>query len=51
LTILGEVGGDQLSVRINGEQAIDSSVAELEDAWRNALPKKLRAEAMVAGME
>ena len=51
LTILGEVGGDQLSVTINGEQSIATAVAELEDAWRNALPNKLRAEAMVAGME
>ncbi|MEP6921406.1 MAG: phosphoribosylformylglycinamidine synthase subunit PurL [bacterium] len=51
LTILGKVRGNRLRIKVNGEPAIDSPVAELETAWRNALAGKLKAEAMVAGME
>ncbi len=51
LTILGKVKGNRLRIKVNGEPAIDSPVAELETAWRNALAGKLKAEAMVAGME
>ncbi|MEP6636099.1 MAG: phosphoribosylformylglycinamidine synthase subunit PurL [Acidobacteriota bacterium] len=51
LTILGQVAGDKLQITVSGEPVIDSSIAELEDSWRNGLSKKLKAEAMVAGME
>ena len=47
--ILGQVGGERFLIKTNGEQVIDSAVAELEDAWRNSLARKLKAEAMVAG--
>jgi phosphoribosylformylglycinamidine (FGAM) synthase-like enzyme len=46
--IIGRVKGDRLRVRANGEDAIDTDVAELENVWRNSLSNKLRAEAMAA---
>jgi phosphoribosylformylglycinamidine synthase len=50
-SVLGETGGANLIIKTNGEVAVDRTVAELESAWRNALPQKLAAEAMAAGME
>jgi phosphoribosylformylglycinamidine synthase subunit PurL len=51
LSVLGKVGGKNLSIRVNGEPAIDQPVAELESAWRNSLSQKLEAQAMAAGRE
>ena len=51
LSILGKAGGKNLSIRVNGEPAIDQGVAELESAWRSSLSQKLEAQAMAAGME
>jgi phosphoribosylformylglycinamidine synthase II len=50
-TILGRTGGDRLSIKADGEEVINLSVAELEAAWRTSLATKLRAEVMVAGAE
>jgi phosphoribosylformylglycinamidine synthase len=50
-TILGRVGGTALTIKVNKEEAVSSEVSNLENAWRNALSRKLEAEAMVAGME
>ena len=50
-TIIGRTGGNRLKIHINATLAIDSMVAELEEVWRSALPRKLLAEAMAAGME
>ena len=50
-TLLGQVGGANLRIRVNNELVIDQAVADLEDTWRNSLPKKLGAEAMAAGRE
>jgi phosphoribosylformylglycinamidine synthase len=50
-TIIGRTGGDRLRIKANGEQVVDTSVAELEAVWRNALSRKLKTEAMAAGME
>jgi hypothetical protein len=36
---------------VNQEAVIDQPVADLENAWRNALPEKLEAQAMAAGRE
>jgi phosphoribosylformylglycinamidine synthase len=44
LTILGRVGGANLTIKVDNEQAIDAPVRELEAAWRNALSDKLQAE-------
>jgi phosphoribosylformylglycinamidine synthase len=51
LAIIGRVGGDAIRITVNGNEAIESDVKKLEDAWRNALPRKLQAEAMAAGRE
>jgi len=50
-SVLGQTGGASLIIKNNGEVAIDRTVAELEAAWRDSLPRKLEAEAMAAGME
>ena len=51
LTILGNVGGAHLQVRVNGNEAINARIEDLEFAWRNSLSDKLQAEAMAAGRE
>jgi phosphoribosylformylglycinamidine synthase subunit PurL len=51
LAVLGNVGGKNLSIQVNGEPSIAQPVHELEDAWRNSLPQKLEAQAMAAGRE
>ncbi|HEY8412106.1 MAG TPA: hypothetical protein VIK76_11910, partial [Pyrinomonadaceae bacterium] len=48
LTILGEVGGTQLQISIDGTPVLTASVADLETTWRNALSRSLKAEALVA---
>jgi phosphoribosylformylglycinamidine synthase subunit PurL len=48
---IGHVAGARLQIKINERGVIDVDVAELENAWRTALPKKLRAEATAAIME
>ncbi|MFN2532947.1 MAG: AIR synthase-related protein, partial [Pyrinomonadaceae bacterium] len=50
-TLLGRVGGTNLRIEVNSEPVIETPVTRLEDEWRNALGKKLQAEAMVAGRE
>jgi phosphoribosylformylglycinamidine synthase II len=42
--ILGRVGGTKLTINVNGNEAIDDAVSELEAAWRTALSDKLQAE-------
>jgi phosphoribosylformylglycinamidine synthase II len=51
LAVLGNVGGKNLSIQVNGEPSIAQPVHELEDAWRKSLPQKLEAQAMAAGRE
>lgn len=41
LEIIGKVGGDSLKISVDGRSVIDSTVADLENAWSNALDKKL----------
>jgi phosphoribosylformylglycinamidine (FGAM) synthase-like enzyme len=48
ITILGQVGGDRLRIRIGDEEVISAAVSELENVWRGSLAKKLEAEVMVA---
>jgi phosphoribosylformylglycinamidine synthase len=38
---IGKVTGEDLKIRINGEDLINSEVSELEDIWRNSLERKL----------
>jgi len=49
--VLGRVGGDQLSIRANGQPAINISVAEAERVWRGALSENLQTQVMVASKE
>jgi phosphoribosylformylglycinamidine synthase len=49
LAIIGKVGGTELGISVDGQPAINASVADLESTWRNALSKSLKAEALVAG--
>jgi phosphoribosylformylglycinamidine synthase len=51
LTMIGQVGGDQLRIKVGQEAAISAHVRELETVWRSSLSQKLEAEAMVAGRE
>ncbi|HQR38821.1 MAG TPA: phosphoribosylformylglycinamidine synthase subunit PurL [Blastocatellia bacterium] len=38
---IGEVGGDRLTISVNGDNAIDRPVADLERAWRSQIAKKM----------
>ena len=51
LTIIGEVGGSELQIKVGDEKVVSANVAELENAWLSSLPKKLEAEVMAAGRE
>lgn len=51
LTILGQVGGRQLRIVVNGSEAVNTKVDRLEEAWRESLSEKLKAETMAAGRE
>jgi len=42
--ILGRVGGTELVINVDGEEAVRAEVAELELAWRDALATRLQAE-------
>ncbi|MGH9844096.1 MAG: hypothetical protein ACREEM_35645 [Blastocatellia bacterium] len=37
----GETGGDDLRIAFNGQTLAEDSIANLENAWRNALPSHL----------
>jgi phosphoribosylformylglycinamidine synthase len=39
LTLLGKVGGDHFTVRLNDERLIHFPLVELEKVWRGAIPK------------
>ena len=49
--VIGYVGGKHLRINANGKAVIACEVSELEASWRNALSRKLQAEAIAAGME
>ncbi|CAG7645869.1 phosphoribosylformylglycinamidine synthase subunit PurL [Paenibacillus allorhizosphaerae] len=36
--VLGTVGGETLNISVNGQSAIDASVAQLEKVWKDAIP-------------
>jgi phosphoribosylformylglycinamidine synthase len=35
--VIGRTGGERLLLRVNGEPVVDRAVAQIEEAWRNAL--------------
>ncbi|MXQ55631.1 phosphoribosylformylglycinamidine synthase subunit PurL [Shimazuella alba] len=41
--VIGEVMGESLEVRVNGQQVIDRSVAQLTNLWEEAIPCKMTA--------
>ncbi|HET9713757.1 MAG TPA: AIR synthase related protein, partial [Pyrinomonadaceae bacterium] len=45
--ILGRVGGTRLTINVNGSEAIDAELSELEAAWRTALSDKLQIHPQV----
>jgi phosphoribosylformylglycinamidine synthase len=49
--VVGYVGGNRLQIKINGAEAINHTVDELEGIWRDALPQKLAAQIMAASRE
>ncbi len=51
LFLLGRVAGSELRISINGKLTVAAQVAQLEESWRSALPRKLQAEAMAASRE
>ena len=46
--VLGETGGDQIEIALDGKTAISATIAELNDAFESALEKALRTEAATA---
>ena len=48
ITILGRVGGNQLRIKLGGEEDISVDASELENVWRTSLSKKLEAKVMAA---
>ena len=50
-TVIGQVGGNSLQIKLGDEEAISVEVGELENVWRGSLAKKLEAEVMAAGRE
>jgi phosphoribosylformylglycinamidine synthase len=50
-TVIGQVGGDRLRVKLGEAEVISVAVNELENIWRTSLAKKLEAEVMAAGKE
>ena len=46
--IVGTVGGDNLSISIDGENQINASVEELESVWKHSLENKLDPDKQLA---
>jgi phosphoribosylformylglycinamidine synthase len=49
--VIGRTGGDRLAIDVNGERAVDRSIAEVESAWRGVLPGMLETASIVAAEE
>jgi phosphoribosylformylglycinamidine synthase II len=45
---IGHTGGERLIINVNGRQVVNRSVAEVEAAWRGALPKMLEVPSLLA---
>lgn len=39
---IGTVGGDRLTVDIAGHRAVDASLEELHETWKNAIPSRMK---------
>ena len=49
--LLGEVGGENLSIEVNQAEVVLASVNELENAWRGAIETELHNELLVGVFE
>jgi phosphoribosylformylglycinamidine synthase len=49
--VIGRVGGSRLSIKVDGEELVSQSVAELEASWRSSLGRELQAEVLAAAAE
>jgi phosphoribosylformylglycinamidine synthase len=50
-SVIGRTGNERLIINVKGERVIDRSVAEVESAWRDVLPKMLEIPSLVAAEE
>ncbi len=50
-TVIGQVGGNSLRIRLREEEVISAEVSGMEEVWRTSLSKKLEAEVMAASRE
>jgi phosphoribosylformylglycinamidine synthase subunit PurL len=50
-TMIGQTGGERLTLAVNGEMIIDRPVAEVEAAWRGVLPRMLEVSSLIAAEE
>ncbi len=50
-SVIGRTGNERLIINVKGERVIDRSVAEVESAWRDMLPKMLEIPSLVAAEE
>ncbi len=39
--IIGKVAGEELKINVNGKNAVNSKVSELQEVWKNSLEKQL----------
>ncbi len=44
-TVIGKTGGDRIRVTVDGTAAIDSLVADAEQAWATAIEQKMTGRA------
>jgi len=49
--VLGRVTGDRLRINVGGEACVSQNVADLEAAWRSALPDRLQVEVIATMAE
>jgi hypothetical protein len=50
-SVMGRTSRDRFVINVNGERAVDRSVAEVEKAWRGVLPRLLEISSLVASEE
>jgi phosphoribosylformylglycinamidine synthase len=51
LSVIGRTGGDRIEMLVRGKAVIDRPVAEVELAWRSALPSMLEVTGVLASEE
>ncbi|MGH9943087.1 MAG: phosphoribosylformylglycinamidine synthase subunit PurL, partial [Pyrinomonadaceae bacterium] len=51
LSLLGRTGGATLNIKVNGAEAINQPIGDLEALWRGSLADRLQAEVLAAAAE